>query len=165
MDITLNVSLADVLATVARKTAYKGGKRQEDPKAEDPAALDRIATVDEDDEELRSFIGECRAEVAQLFSGMLIADGIDTTTDTYSLSLKVHNGFNTALQPAMEFSLKNYFVEGLLARWYMYVNPQEAAVHGQGAMSLLEELRKATIQRVFERKPWPLIRDERFILW
>lgn len=151
----MNVPLADVLTAVARKTTYKGGKRQEDPKADDPEALDRIATIDEDDEELRSFFDECRVEVAQMFSGVLLGEGIDSTTGTYSLSLKIYDGWNTALLPVMEYSLKNYFIEGLLARWYMYVDQQEAVLHGQSATQQLNEMRKATIQRTFERKMWP----------
>lgn len=155
MDITLNVSLVAVLATVARKTAYLGAKTQDNPKAQDPAAMDRIATVDDDDEELKDDFDECRAEVARVFSGKLLGEGIDATTGVYSLSLKVDDDFNTALLPAMEYSLKSYFVEGLLARWYLYVDKQEAAVHTQGAATLLDELHKNTVQRAFERKMFP----------
>ena len=93
--------------------------------------------------------------MAQLFSGALLGEGIDSTTGTYSLSLTVYDGWNTALLPAMEYSLKSYFIEGLLARWYMYVDPQEAALHSQSATLQLNELRKATIQKAFERKMFP----------
>lgn len=155
MDITLNVSLAEVLAEVARKTAYRGAKTEDNPKAQDAAAMERIATIDEDEEELRSFFTECRVELARAFAGRLLGEGLDATEGTYSLSLKVYDGWNTALLPALEYSLKLYFVEGLLARWYMYTDEASAAVHGQLADRQLTEMQNATAERVFERKPWP----------
>lgn len=155
MDITLNVSLAEVLAEVARKTAYRGAKTEDNPKAQDAAAMERIATIDEDEEELRSFFTEGRVELTRALAGKLVSEGLDAETDTYSLSLKVYDGWNTALLPALEYSLKLYFVEGLLARWYMYTDEASAAVHSQLADRQLSEMQGAMAQRVFERRMWP----------
>lgn len=52
MEITLTISKPDVLKEVAQTTSYTGSK-----KVGDDGALDRIATVDEDQPELQRFSG------------------------------------------------------------------------------------------------------------
>lgn len=156
MSTTLTVNQTDVLKEVARKTAYAGGKLQETPKAQDPEALDRIATIDEDDPELKTFWDECRAEVVRVLSPKVVSEGFEEVSpDDYHLTLNLWDGFNTALVPSMEIALFNYFVYGIIGRWYMYTHKEEAAAYMTMAAGYLEDLNSSTLKRTFDRVMYP----------
>lgn len=159
MQITLTTSLSAVLAQVARSSAYTGGKRQEMPKAEDPEALDRIGTIDEDDPELTHFFHEARIPLTAAFAGRLDFEGLVTegegAGDTYNLVLNVHDGFNTALLPALNYSLFDYFVKSILAAWYVYTHREDVENYAGMSAALLDSIAGATIKRTFTRKLSP----------
>ena len=159
MQITLTTSLSAVLAQVAQSSAYTGGKREEMPKAEDPEALDRIGTVDEDENELTHFFHEARIPLVNIFAKNIVFDGLLLegvgAGDTYNLVLEVHDGFNTALLPAMNYNLFDYFVKSILAAWYVYTHREDVENYAGMSAALLDSIKSATIQRTFTRKLSP----------
>lgn len=153
MNIQLTTSLSGVLAQVAQSTAYIGAKRMDNGKLEDPEALDRIETIDEDREELMKFFGELRGELVTAFAPSVTADGfILTDTDIYVLGLTVHDGLNIALIPVLDTNLKNYFVNGIIARWLTYTNREDVELYAAGANAALDNLHSMMTRRVFERQ-------------
>ncbi|MCR5588017.1 MAG: hypothetical protein K6F72_00190 [Bacteroidales bacterium] len=157
MIITLNVSMAEVLRQVAQSSAYIGAKRQEQPKAEDSAALDRIETIDEDRNELECFFGEARVELVNLIAGKVVNEGfvVDNEPDHYVLELRVPDDFNSALLPVYELGLISYFVNSLLAAWLVYTHAEDMQLYGAAASAQAEKLHSLTIQRASERKMYP----------
>ena len=152
MNIQLTTSLSDVLKQVAQSTAYIGAKRQDNTKNDDPDALDRIGTVDEDGNELKKFFGELRTELVTTFSPSVTADGfILNDTDIYVLGLTVHDGFNTVLLPVLEINLKNYFVNGTIARWLTYTHREDVELYSNASAAALNNLHSLMTRRTFER--------------
>ena len=155
MIIIISTSIASVLRQVAQSSAYTGAKRQDDPKAQDPDALDRISTVDEDTDELTHFFNELRIPLAEAFSSIINEEGISIDGDTYNLSLNVYDGFNQALLPVMNYNLFSYFVDGILGAWLSYMNLDGAERYAASSANLLVQLKGSTFQRAFTRKMYP----------
>lgn len=154
MNIQLSIPLSGILGQVAQSTAYIGAKHQETPnKVADPNAFDRIETVDEDKAELMKFFGELRIELVSTFSGKVTADGfIYTDPDLYVLGLDVHDGFNIALIPVLDINLKNYFVNGIIARWLTYTHLEDVELYANASSAALDNLHSFTTRRTFERQ-------------
>lgn len=157
MEITLEISQNAVLAEVEQKTNYAGRKREENPKEKDEGAYERIRTVDEDRKELLMHWDEVRSDIVQVVQERLVAEGMGTglLSDTYSMTLKVHEKFNTVLTSSMKIKLFNAFVYGIIARWYMFTNEEESATYADMSKVFLLEMLNMTIQRVLLRKTYP----------
>jgi hypothetical protein len=147
MEITLTLGKEEVMKEVATTTAYTGGKMDTDV-----TALDRISTVDEDKSQLDRFWNECRADLCQELIGMVTFEGMTTeeAMPQYELRLDVSKSFDSALLPSMEVSLFNYFVMGIVAKWYVYTNKQEAGDYADKASTLLDDIHR---KAVYKKKP------------
>lgn len=133
----------DVLNEVAQTAEYTGDKM-----TEDSGAYERIRIVDENKDELKRFWDECRAEVAKAFARLLASESMSSTT--YILVLNVSTAFDSALTQSMELGLKSYFVQSIVARWYVYANKKEATEYAARAAALLDEVRE---KAYFKKKP------------
>ncbi|MDY6288426.1 MAG: hypothetical protein SPM02_03135, partial [Bacteroidales bacterium] len=110
MEITLTIDRAEVLKEVANTTSYTGMK-----KTDDEGAIERIPTVDEDEQMLLRFWNESRAEVAKFFIRILVSEGMNE--GNYVLKLNVTERFNSALVPSMKAGLFSYFVNNIVGLW------------------------------------------------
>lgn len=157
MEINILVSVRSVLDEVAQKAGYTAVKRVPDPNMEgDDGAYDRVTTVDEDEAELMQFFGECRSWLALEFSDMLVKEGMDAENeDSYGLMLNVNDGFNIALLPSLQLSLFNFFVYGILYRWFMYTRKEESDGYAALSASMFDGIKKYTLRRTYERKTRP----------
>ncbi|EJW92770.1 hypothetical protein EVA_19120 [gut metagenome] len=113
MEIVLNVNKIDVYKEVDKTTSYTGAKMID----ANEAVLDRIGTVDEDQELLERFWNESRAEIAQNMIGTLQSEVM--SGEQYTLTLNVSASFDKALQPSMQISLFSYFVQNIIAKWFV----------------------------------------------
>lgn len=145
MEVTLSVKQSEVFKEVAQTTAYTGAKMDDDANA-----YERVATVDEDQPELKRFWDESRAEIAKTFISMLVGEGMAEDGDTYELVLNVSVAFDTALQPSMELGLFSYFVQSITAKWYVYANKKEASEFAGVGKNILEEVKEKAF---FKKKP------------
>lgn len=144
MEITLSISKGDVMQEVAITTAYTGGKMDNDEKA-----LERISTVDEDENHLERFWEESRSDLSQELIGLVVFEG--TVRDgQYEVRLDVSKSFDEALLPSMRLSLFSYFVQSIAARWYVYTNKGEAGEYADKASALLEDIHR---KAVWKKKP------------
>jgi hypothetical protein len=145
MEITLTLNKDEVMKEVATTTAYTGGKMDTDA-----TALDRISTVDEDAGQLARFWDECRADLCQELIGLVSSEGMTGNDAVYELKLDVSKSFDNALLPSMKVSLYNYFVMGIVAKWYIYTNKQEAGDYADKATTLLDDIHR---KAVYKKKP------------
>ena len=143
MSITLTISQTNVLNEVAQTTGYSGAKM-----IGDDAAFERINTVDKDENELKRFWDESRAEVAKAFARLLSSESMNGTN--YNLILNVSAAFDNSLTASMQLGLFSYFVQSITAKWYVYTNKNEAAMFAQRADALLDEVRE---KAYFKKKP------------
>lgn len=157
---------------VAVTTAYTGGKMSNDENA-----LLRISTVDEDENHLERFWEESRADICQELIGLVSFEGMvkngisikpiepfessQPTTATissegsiqqshYELRLDVSKSFDEALLPSMQLSLFSYFVQSIVAKWYVYTNKGEAGEYADKATTLLDDIHR---KAVYKKKP------------
>lgn len=160
MKITLLISKDDVMREVAVTTAYTAGKMVGDEKA-----LDRISTVDEDENHLCRFWDESRADLCQELIGLVASEGmivgseqsddsanVDTTVtpSLYEVKLDVSDSFDEALLPSMELSLFSFFVHSIAAKWYIYTNKDEAGAYADKASTILDDLHR---KAVWKKRP------------
>jgi hypothetical protein len=146
MEITLTISKPEVMKEVAQTTSYTGAK-----KVGDDGALDRIATVDEDQPELQRFWDESRAGLVQALIRVFVSDGMDG--DNYEVKLSVPGNYNMTLLPSMQLELFSYFVYSITGKWYVYSNKEEAGAYAEMGDSLLQELMEKSLYRdLHERK-------------
>lgn len=146
MEITLTISKSDVLKEVAQTTSYTGAK-----KVGDDGALNRIATVDEDQPELQRFWDESRAEVAQTFIRLLANEGM--SGDNYQLKLNVSVSFDMSLLPSMQLGLFSYFVQNITGKWYVFTNKEEAGAFADRGSALLQEVKEKAFFKKMPTRP------------
>lgn len=153
---------------VAVTTAYTGGKMENDDNA-----LHRISTVDEDETHLERFWEESRADICQELIGLVTYEGmtskganstnpelplepimplgaIGPNRAYYELRLDVSKSFDSALLPSMRLSLFSYFVQSIVAKWYVYTNKGEAGAYADKAATLLDDIHR---KAVYKKKP------------
>lgn len=174
MEITLKINKEDVMKEVAITTAYTGGKMADN----DKNALHRISTVDEDENHLERFWEESRADICQELIGLVTFEGMVNTglrpgypfspvepvqplansselpsiqiKKHYELRLDVSKSFDEALLPSMNLSLFSYFVQNIVAKWYIYTNKGEAGDYADKATTLLDDIHR---KAVYKKKP------------
>lgn len=144
MEISLRISKEDVMHEIAVTTAYTGGKMDNDEKA-----LDRISTVDEDENHLERFWEESRADLCQELIGLVTYEGLDSGQE-YELRLDVSRSFDEALLPSMRLSLRSFFVHNMVAKWYIYTNKGEAGDYADKATTLLDDIHR---KAVYKKRP------------
>lgn len=145
MEITLKVNKEDVMKEIAVTTAYTGGKMMDN----DEKALHRISTVDEDENHLERFWEESRADICQELIGLVTFEGMRQAPQ-YELCLDVSKSFDAALLPSMRLSLFSYFVQSIVAKWYVYTNKGEAGEYADKAVTLLDDIHR---KAVYKKKP------------
>lgn len=154
MEITLSINKEDVMQEIAVTTAYTGGKMDNDENA-----LHRISTVDEDENHLERFWEESRADICQELIGLVTFEGMVRDTialptilqrQHYELRLDVSKSFDEALLPSMRLSLFSYFVQSIVAKWYVYTNKGEAGDYADKASTLLDDIHR---KAVYKKKP------------
>lgn len=159
---------------VAITTAYTGGKMTD----ADENALHRISTVDEDENHLERFWEESRADICQELIGLVTFEGMVNTSlrpdypfnpvepvqplansselpsiqvkKHYELRLDVSKSFDKALLPSMRLSLFSFFIQNIVAKWYIYTNKGEAGDYADKATTLLDDIHR---KAVYKKKP------------
>lgn len=148
MEIALTIDKGDVMREVAVTTAYTGAKM-----GTDKNATERISTVDEDENHLERFWEESRTDICQELIGIVAFEGMTgerVGKPHYELRLEVSKSFDEALLPSMRVSLFSYFVQNIVAKWYIYTNKNEAGEYADKAATLLDDIHR---KAVYKKKP------------
>lgn len=75
---------------------------------------------------------------------------MSVTKSHYELRLDVSKSFDSALLPSMKVSLFSYFVQSIVAKWYIYTNKSEAGDYADKATTLLDDIHR---KAVYKKKP------------
>lgn len=143
MQITLTIDKADVLAEVAQAAEYTGDKM-----TGDDGAYDRIRIVDGNQAELDRFWDEARVEVANALHEFMESEGMESDDKTYNVVLDMTSNFAQPMAHTMVISLKSFFVNFILSRWYQYTNKSESEAYMVMATAHLEDVVDKTFMRV-----------------
>lgn len=175
MEISLKTDKEKVMHEVAMTTAYTGAKQMDT----DENAYERIATVDEDETELKRFWEESRAELCQELIGLVTFEGMVSNlakpdepkepliaetmqlselpeavqAEHYELRMDVSKSFDEALLPSMELSLRSFFVYSIVAKWYIYTNKGEAGEYADKAATLLDDIHRKAVNKKKPERP------------
>lgn len=158
-NVTLTINQQEVYNEVYAKTNYVSAKMV-DEEGNEGTSIDRISTIDEDKPELDMFWDECREYLVEQFQTMLVEEGMREPNEgeetlNYSFTVGVQDGFNQALLPTAQIGLFNYFVYGILGRWFMYTNKDEAAAYLTMSEDRLGGVKSKLTKRIFTRKMNP----------
>lgn len=142
--LVIQIEKKAVYDEIARTTDYTGNKMIE------PAEgfSEKVATVDEDAEQLDRFWSEACVDVTEALKHVVgTANDLDTE---FFLQLELNASWDDKLGEAMRKELFSFMVMSIISKWYVFMNRTEAAEYAAGAASLLEGVHR---KAVFKRKP------------
>lgn len=148
MEVKLCISQSEVYTEVAKTTGYVGAKMQGDEEA-----YDRIYTTDENKEILSRFWDESRAVAVGRLKGLVASEAMGDDRDTYTMELNLSSDFDTALQTSMELSLKSYFIQAIVAKWFVFTNNKDVEQFGTQATALLDDVREKAFHKKAPTRP------------
>lgn len=148
MEIKLQVKKSDIYKEVAKTTGYVGSKMQGDD-----TAYKRISTTDENQELLTRFWDESRAVAVAALKGLVSSESMGSDGDTYTITLALSSMFDTALQASMQLSLRSFFVQSIVAKWFVLTNKGEVEQYSTQASALLEDVREKAFHKKAPTRP------------
>lgn len=138
-EITISISMQDVIDTAKRRTSYIGAKSQEEEN------FDRIAMVDEDDDELAEHWRSASASVAIAFSKWLISN--TEKEGVLSYNIQVANATSENIKEDLEVLVKNFFVHSLLMEWATIISPDNIEFYQGRCLSDIQNIQSALLTR------------------
>lgn len=152
--ITLSILKDDVLAEVAKTTAYTGAKM-----TDDDGAYDRIFTTEGDRAMLERFWDEAASAATESMKRFVtsIGDNIEETDERgraitvgagYAATLDVSGSYDTALTASVEKSLFSYFVNAIVGKWNNFTDKGEVARYEGEATAAMQDI----LSKLFYKK-------------
>lgn len=134
--IIIKISRIDVFNDVAKTASYTGAKM-----VGDDDAYERISITDQNMELFNSYWNVAVSLLCDNLKEMIQA--ITHTPEELTISLNVSNSFDISLVSSINASIKAFFVEIILGKWFEITNKQEfQARYNSGVEMLTDALRK-----------------------
>ena len=158
MEITLSVNKEKVYDEVAKTTSYVGAKM-----LGDESAYRRIFTTDADQLMLERFWNETCSAVTEHLKRFVVEVSPHTSpdavsiTNNYSLTLKVSENFDNAIEDSINASLFSCFVASITSKWFKYTNRDEVAAYVTEGAGYLDEVMEKVCHR--KRPVRPSVND------
>ena len=146
MEREITVSIDKVYKEVAQITAYNGGKRSEEPQA-----YDRISVVDDDKEELDNMLEECRKELCYAMRHVIKSETLNGVT--YKMKVVLPWNFKDVMLEVVRGAIEQFFVHGIVSRWYVYTNKGEEESESARASALLGVIVESLFMRERPERP------------
>ena len=139
--IIFNISRGEILAEVAKVTAYAGAKD-----ADPEQAFDRVATVKDDAGLLARYWADACAAVTERLKGFVALSVAGD--EEWELRLDMSGAYEGSLTPAVREGLFSAVAAYVTARWFRLTLPERAGEWESEWESLLGE----TVRRLYHRK-------------
>ena len=140
--INLIVEWDDVMQEVDKATDYPGATMDDSSEVRD-----RIAMTGADMENLRRFWEESASSANDRLKDMFVSGTIPGSKDNYDVILEVSKSFNKALVPSVQSSLRSYFVQSIVGKWFRFTNKKESEVYIAEANRLMEDVMRKLYSR------------------
>lgn len=156
LEHTLVIKKSDILNEVARTTSYTGANLISD---KDPNAYERIFTTDEDREALERFWVESKNAACEALKRVIVSElekditKNGKTEKEYEITLALSSRFDEALFESMQRDMVSYFVNNIVAKWYMYTNKAEAPAYAAEAVAHLDAARRKALYKTSPDRP------------
>ena len=144
--ITIHINKEQVWHEVAKTANYTGDKM-----VGDETAYDRIMLTDADAHEWQRFWEESVSVANDEVKNMLIKSS--AIADDYDIALDVSNFFDVELLPSVEASLRSYFIQSIVSKWYMFCNKGEAQTYATEAVAMLADAMRKLYSRRRPTRP------------
>lgn len=134
--IIIKISRTDVFNDVAKTASYTGAKM-----VGDDGAYERISITDQNLELFNSYWNVAVSLLCDNLKEMI--QTITHTSEGLTISLNVSTSFDISLVSSINLSIKAFFVEIILGKWFEITNKQEfQARYNSGVEMLTDALRK-----------------------
>lgn len=134
--IIIKISRIDVFNDVAKTASYTGAKM-----VGDDDAYERISITDQNLELFNSYWNVAVSLLCDNLKEMI--QTITHTPEGLTISLNVSDSFDISLVSSINASIKAFFVEIILGKWFEITNKQEfQARYNSGVEMLTDALRK-----------------------
>lgn len=134
--ILIKISRIDVFNDVAKAASYTGAKM-----VGDNDAYERISITDQNLELFNSYWNVAVSLLCDNLKEMI--QTITHTPEALTISLNVSNSFDISLVSSINASIKAFFVEIILGKWFEITNKNEfQARYNSGVEMLTDALRK-----------------------
>lgn len=134
--IIIKISRIDVFNDVAKTASYTGAKM-----VGDDDAYERISITNQNMELFNSYWNVAVSLLCDNLKEMI--QTITHTPEELTISLNVSNSFDISLVSSINASIKAFFVEIILGKWFEITNKQEfQARYNSGVEMLTDALRK-----------------------
>ena len=149
MEQIFDVERGEVLEEVGRTTAYVGSRMT--GTADD--AYGRIATTETNEDLLVRFWAEAKSGLLESIRYCLTAE--EETDGHFHLVLDLPPTWGEAIGRSMAETLRSYFVNHILASWFMIVNKEESQAYATLSEGYLKDFRQGTLHRKRPERPTP----------
>ena len=134
--IIIKITKTDVFNDVAKTASYTGAKM-----VGDDDAYERISITDQNMELFNSYWNVAVSLLCDNLKEMI--NSISSDNNGLTLSLNVSNSFDISFVSSITNSIKAFFVEIILGKWFEITNKQEfQARYNSGVEMLTDALRK-----------------------
>lgn len=141
---TIKISKTDVFNDVAKTASYTGAKM-----VGDDDAYERISITDQNMELFNSYWNVAVSLLCDNLKEMIQSISVNNEAvkpingEVLNLTLNVSNSFDISLVDSIKASIKAFFVEIILGKWFEITNKQEfQARYNSGVEMLTDALRK-----------------------
>lgn len=143
IEIVLTADKQQIYEDVARTTGYAGAKM-----VGDNDAYERMFTTEADREMLERFWTEACNGVTELLKPFITR--LSEENGKYDVQLELSTMFDAQLKESIEKSMRSYMVLGIVSKWFVLTDKQEAESYGAQAMAMLADMKRKLYYR---RKP------------
>lgn len=144
MRVTLTINKKSVYEEVGKAASYVGAKMDAD-------TYDRMMVTDENEELLDSFWEEAKTTALNSLKEWL-AEGKEDAGN-FTVALELPPSFRLELKEAMQSGLFSFFVQTIVAKWFMITNKEEAGAYATAASGFIEQVHKAMYERKRPQRP------------
>lgn len=130
------------MTEVDKATDYTGSKM-----ADESEARDRIAMTEDDMANLGRFWEEAASAANDRLKGMFVSGSRPEDAGDYRVRLEVSRSFDKALVPSVESSLRSYFIQSIVGKWFRFTNKQETADYFAEAAGMIEDVMRKLYSR------------------
>ena len=147
--IEIRIDREDVMREVDKTTDYTGSKMDESD-----TTRDRILMTEDDMVNLSRFWDEAAAVANGRLRNMILVAPVDkhSSEGDYHVTLEVSKGFNKALTPSVQSSLRSFFIQSIVGKWFRIANKNEAKDYFSVAEKLLDDAMRKLYSRQRPRR-------------
>lgn len=148
IEVMIQIEKDKVLAEVGKTTGYTGAKMDGDGNA-----YDRIQTTDDDEEVLERFWNEAASATVGHFRQFVTSSSTNADSGNLEVMMSLSSAYDETLTASVQTSLKSYFVNYIVGKWYKFTNKGEADGYLAEAKRMMDDAASKIYYRKKPKRP------------